>query len=74
MPKKNAKKDKIKIDDTDYFLEDLSDNAKNQILNLKFVDDQLLQLQNEWAIADTARISYSAALKREIKKEKTTEK
>ena len=61
---KNEKK--ITIDDVDYNLDDLSDDAKAQLLNLQFVDAQLQQLNNEWAVSDTARIGYTNALKSEL--------
>lgn len=63
---KNEKK--ITIDDVEYNLDDLSDDAKAQLLNLQFVDAQLQQLNNEWAVSDTARIGYTNALKAEIAK------
>ena len=65
---KNASKQKITIDETDYILDDLSENAKAQIRNIQFVDNQLQQLNNEWAVADTARIGYTNALKVELNK------
>ena len=58
----------IKIDDQEYQLENLSENAKMQLANIQFVDSQLLQLNNEWAVSDTARIGYTNALKKEINK------
>ena len=57
---------KIMIDEQEYDLNDLSDNAKAQIANIQFVDAQIQQLNNEWAVADTARIGYSNALKAEL--------
>ena len=59
---------KITVDDVEYKLDDLSDNAKTQLLNIQFVDAQLQQLNNEWAVSDTARIGYTRALKSEIAK------
>lgn len=56
----------LDIDGTSYELDDLSDEAKAQIVNIQFVDNQLQQLQNELAVADTARIGYTNALKREL--------
>jgi hypothetical protein len=46
----------------------MSDAAKAQLSNIQFVDHQVRQLQNEWAISDTARLGYQAALKRELLK------
>ena len=59
---------KITIDEVEYNLNDLSDNAKVQIANIQFVDAQIQQLNNEWAVADTARIGYTNALKAELAK------
>jgi hypothetical protein len=63
-------KQKVSIDGTEYVLDDLSDNAKAQLLNIQFVDAQIQQLNNEWAVADTARIGYTRALKSELEKNK----
>ncbi|MDB2663054.1 DUF6447 family protein [Paracoccaceae bacterium] len=57
---------KVSIDGIEYSLSDLSNEAKSQLRNIQFVDAQLLQLNNEWAVADTARIGYTNALKQEI--------
>ena len=62
---------KIKIDGTDYETDDLSDNAKAQVASLQFNEAHMQRLRNELAIADTARIAYSAALKAELGKEKS---
>ena len=63
-----AKEQKITIDDVEYNLQDLSDQAKAQLANIQFVDAQIQQLQNEWAVADTARMGYTNALKAELAK------
>ena len=65
---KNTGEQKITIDDVEYKLEDLSDSAKEQLTNIQFVDAQLQQLNNEWAVSDTARIGYTNALKAELEK------
>lgn len=59
---------KITIDEVEYNLNDLSDNAKAQLANIQFVDAQIQQLNNEWAVADTARMGYTNALKAELAK------
>lgn len=56
----------IKINDKTYSLENLSDRAKELIQSINFADQQVEQLNNEWAIADTARIAYTRALKSSI--------
>lgn len=62
------KDQKINIDGKEYSLSELSDNARAQIANLQFVDAQIQQLNNEWAVSDTARIGYTNALKSELEK------
>ena len=60
---------KITIDGTEYSLDDLSDAAKAQLANIQFVDAQIQQLNNEWAVADDfKRIGYTRALKAELAK------
>ena len=56
----------IPIDGVDYKIADMSDAAKAQFTNIQFVDAQIQQLKNEWAVADTARLGYSSALKGEF--------
>ena len=58
----------INIDGVDYDTEKLSEAAKANILSISFVNEQILQLNNEMQIAETAKIGYSRALKREIEK------
>ena len=66
MAKKNDKQ-KITIDNVEYNLDDLSETARAQLINIQFVDAQLQQLNNELAVCDTARIGYTNALKSELK-------
>ncbi|WP_439508690.1 DUF6447 family protein [Yoonia sp.] len=58
----------ITIDDKAYALADLTEAARVHIANIQFVDAQLQQLNNEWAVCDTARMAYEAAFKRELAK------
>lgn len=58
---------KIKLDDIEYNSEDMSENAKAQLVSLQFTDAQIKKLRQEIAISETARQAYIAALKREIK-------
>lgn len=60
----------VTIDGKAYALDKLSVNAEAQLANIRFVDEQIQQLNNELAIADTARIAYTRALKRELEKVK----
>lgn len=43
----------------------LSEKVNEQIANLKFVDERIVQKSNELQIADSARIMYASVLRRE---------
>jgi len=60
--------DKITIDGQEFDLANASDVAKAQLNNLQFVNEQILQRNNEFQIAQTAKIGYMRALKRELDK------
>ena len=60
--------EKITIDNIEYDLVNASNEAKAQVANLQFVNEQILQRNNELQIAETAKIGYSRALKRELEK------
>ena len=64
----------ITLDGKEYNTEDMSDNAKAQIASLQFNEVHMQRLRNELAIADTARIAYTAALKKELEEKKDTKK
>jgi hypothetical protein len=65
---------KITIDGTEYDTDDLSDNAKAQVASLQFNEAHMNRLRNELAIADTARLAYSSALKKELDAKSPTKK
>jgi hypothetical protein len=52
----------IKIDDKEYAVDTLSDEAKNQLASIQFVDSELARLQAKAAAFQTARTAYSKAL------------
>ncbi|WP_163649506.1 DUF6447 family protein [Modicisalibacter sp. 'Wilcox'] len=56
----------ITIDGADYNLADLSENARNQVVNLRVTDQEIARLQQQLAIAQTARTAYANALKSEL--------
>jgi hypothetical protein len=64
----DTKDAKITIDEKQYVVADLSDAARAHIANIQFVDQQIQQLNNEWAVCDTARMAYTAAFKRGLVK------
>ena len=55
----------VTIGDQQYTVKDMNEKALAQLRGIHFCDQQIQQLNNEWAIADTARIGYTAALKAE---------
>jgi hypothetical protein len=52
----------IKIDNIEYDTDKLSDEAKAQLVSLKFCDQELQRLQAQAAAYQTARIAYAKAL------------
>lgn len=54
---------KINIDNIDYDIEKISDEAKAQLISLQFCDQELARLQAQAAAYQTARIAYAKALK-----------
>jgi len=52
----------ITIDNKQYDLETLSEDAKAQLFSLQFCDQELVRLQAQAAAYQTARIAYSKAL------------
>ena len=60
--------DKVTIDGREFDLTNASEEAKAQLSNLQFVNEQILQRNNELQIALTAKLAYSSALKRELQK------
>lgn len=59
---------KITIDNIEYDTDSMSDQAKNTLASIRFVDQQLKQKDHELNIAKTARAAYAASLKRELAK------
>jgi len=52
----------ITIDELEYELDNLSDDAKGQLASIQAVDRRMALLQEEMAILQTARMAYSKAL------------
>ena len=57
---------KIKLDDTEYEVENLSDQAKAYIETLKFTETRLQELTNMRALLQRAKNSYVDSLKKEM--------
>jgi len=58
--------DMITIDDKEYALASLSDEARTQLNNLRTCDTKLSALQQDLAIYQTARNAYAQSLSREL--------
>ena len=57
---------KITIDDVEYDLDSLSDNARAQVVNLQATDQELARARSLVAILQTARMAYANALKAQL--------
>ena len=60
---------KITIDDKEYILNDLSEEAKEQIVSMRAAEQHLEVAKAQMAIASTARNAYATALKEELAKD-----
>lgn len=58
----------ILIDGKEYPLTELNETARMQIANLQVVDAQIAHLQQQLAIAQTARATYASVLQVELTK------
>ncbi len=54
---------KIRIDNIEYDLDLLTDEARAQLSSLQFVDNEIERLNAKMAVLQTARNAYSKALK-----------
>jgi hypothetical protein len=68
IKKSGLNMEKITIDEVEYDISNPSEDVKHQLLNIKFVDEQILQKNNELQVADTARMAYLSAFKVELEK------
>lgn len=57
---------KITVDGTDYAVQDLSEDARAQIGNIRATEQEIARLQVQLGIAETARRSYAAALRKAL--------
>jgi hypothetical protein len=53
---------KVTIDEKEYLISDLSDQAKAELGSMNVVDQKIVNLQQEIAIMQTARNAYAQAL------------
>ena len=60
---------KITIDGKEYETDSLSDDAKNNVLNVQYCDQKMAELKRELVMAQTARNAYAQALKGSLPKD-----
>ena len=61
---------KIKIDDTEYDVDKISDEARKHLIALQFTTSKLQDLKNMQALLTRAKNSYMETIKKEILSEK----
>jgi capsule polysaccharide export protein KpsE/RkpR len=57
---------KVTINDTEYLLDDLSDNAKAQLQSMVFAQNEIKRLRSQLAVAETALRAYQQVLVSEL--------
>lgn len=66
MAEKKQTERTVTIDGQEYKLDNLSEKAKKQLVNLRITDEEVQRLNHQLAIAQTARSAYANALKQEL--------
>ncbi len=58
--------ERIRLNDKEYDLNELSESSRSQIASLAFVDEKLNELNNMHALLQRAKNSYVESLKKEV--------
>jgi hypothetical protein len=61
-----AKPAVVNIDGVEYQMDQLSEAARNQLMNLRATDMEIARTKQVLAIMQTARMAYAAALKQAL--------
>lgn len=64
---------KLKVNNVEYNVDDLSKEAKEQLVNLRFAETEVRRLQAQLAMAQTARNAYQQALMTQLPKKEEAE-
>ena len=56
----------LKIDNTEYDLDSLSDECKAQLASIQFVEQELARLQAKAAALQTSKVAYLQALQKSL--------
>jgi len=67
-PIMNGQAKTISVNGKKYVVDDLSENAKAQLTNIRVVDQEVSRLETLLAIAKTARAAYAQVLGSEVQK------
>jgi hypothetical protein len=68
-----ADKAKIKIDNKEYVIDELSNEAKVQVQNILYVNNKIADLQSQIAVLNAAREYYLSQLRKFLPKEEEEE-
>ena len=61
-----SEKEIVTMDGVDYTVADLTDEGKALVESLKFVEQELVQMQARLAVLNTAKTAYSASLRNQL--------
>ncbi|WIX33797.1 DUF6447 family protein [Salinicola sp. JS01] len=64
----------VSIDGKEYQLDQLSEEARKQLANLRLCDEEIARIQRQYSIAQAARVTYSNLLERALPAEKAPAK
>lgn len=59
-------KNTITIEGKEYIFDDLPENARNLVMNIRMADQEIMRARSQLAIAQTARQAYGQGLKQEL--------
>lgn len=62
----NPQSKTLTIDGKEYDLDKLSEEARNQVVNLRVTDQEIARVKQQLAIYQTARSTYAQALKKSL--------
>jgi DNA repair ATPase RecN len=61
-----SEKEVVTMDGVDYTVADLTDEGKALVESLKFVEQELVQMQARLAVLNTAKTAYAASLRNQL--------
>ena len=59
-------KNVVTIDGKEYAVDDLSENARKLVVNIRMADQEIARIRAQAALAQTARQAYAQTLKQEL--------